>query len=375
MKFTLKDNCYLKRLEQPHIYDTVADELYLLDEESFNRVSALCEGQDDPEAAELLDEAGLLQLEPRGNAIYVDGRSDDPSLRYLEVQITTRCDKVCRHCYLGNPRDSDMEPVDFSTILEEFSRMQGLKVMVSGGEPSCHPRFDEIIRILPGFPLRSVLITHGEWIGPKEAELLGRYFHQVQVSLDGLEPGHDALRGDGSFSVVVSGIRALRETGVSVSVGTMVHRQNLNEFETMSDMLKNLDVQEWDIDVPCPVGRWGSERTASKMLKIMSEKLRHAYGGSFHGGSAGLACGSHLMTVGPGGEAAKCGFYMDSPAGKVSDGLGNSWRTIKHVLLSELQCQCEQLNECSGGCRFRAEVLEGSDLAPDIVQCYARGVK
>ena len=242
MKYTLRKDCYLKRLEQPHIYDAAADDLYLLDEESFNRTRALCEGHDDPETAELLYEAGLLQIEPLRNAIFVDGRSDDPSLRYLEVQITNRCDKVCRHCYLGTPRENDMEPVDFSTILEEFSRMQGLRVMVSGGEPACHPRFDEIIQTLPGFALRSVLITHGEWIGPKEAGWLGRYFHQVQVSLDGLKSGHDALRGEGSFEIAVGGIKALREAGVAVTVGTMVHRQNQHEFEMMSDFLKDLGV-------------------------------------------------------------------------------------------------------------------------------------
>ncbi|UCF89159.1 MAG: hypothetical protein JSV70_02625, partial [bacterium] len=155
----------------------------------------------------------------------------------------------------------------------------------------------------------------------------------------------------------------------------MVHEKNLDQFETMSDLVRELGVQEWDIDVPCPAGRWFRDGKRKELLRDMSEKIRHAYGGGYHGGSSGLACGSHLMTVGPDGAAAKCGFYLDEPAGNVGDGVSKAWRRMKHVPLSDLDCDCDELDQCAGGCRFRAEVLEGSDLSPDIVQCYARGVK
>ena len=371
----LKDYCYLKNLEEPHIYDATTDELYLLDDDSFIRVLALCQDTEDSEAASLLNEAGLIQNSPRENPAYIEGKSADPSLRYLEVQITGRCDKACRHCYLGTPVNRDMEPETFSVMMEELSGMQGLRVMVSGGEPACHPHFREMVQILPEYPIRSVLVTHGEWIGQEEADWLGRYFHQVQLSLDGMETGHDALRGRGSFVKAMAGINALRNSGIPVSVGTMVHEQNLDQFEAMSDLVRKLGINEWDIDVPCPAGRLNFKETDPGLLKVMSEKLLHGYGGGFHGGSSGMACGSHLMTVAPDGTAAKCGFYLDAPTGNVKEGLAEIWKKMKHVQLSEIQCECEQLDECAGGCRFRAEILEGSALAPDVVQCYARGVK
>jgi len=374
MKYSLKDGCYLKRLEEPYIYDTSADELYLLDEESFSRVLALCGGADDPEAAGLLEEAGLAQRHPRRDPVTRKGRSATPSLRYLEMQITGRCNKACRHCYQGDPSNRDMKVDQFRSLLEEFSQLQGLKIMVSGGEPACHPDFKEIAGLLPLFPLRSVLITHGEWVDGDAAGWLGRSFHQVQVSLDGMEAGHDSLRGEGSFPRALAGIKALADAGVPVSVGTMVHRKNLDQFDQMSVLLKDLGVQEWAVDVPCPAGRWDLSPDP-ELLRAMSEKLRYAFGGGFHGGSDGLACGSHLMTVAPGGEAARCGFYFDDPAGNIREGLGKVWKRTRHVPLENLACDCDQVEECAGGCRFRAAVLEGSDVSPDVVQCYARGKK
>ncbi|MDT8395087.1 MAG: radical SAM protein [bacterium] len=373
---TLKNHCYLKRLEEPHIYDAAADELYLLDDESLERILALSEGADDPEAAGLLAEAGLLQEMPRKVPVQVPGRSADPSLRYLEVQITGRCDKACRHCYLGPPRPVDMSVGTFRSVLDQFAVMQGLKVMVSGGEAAVHPEFEALADLLPEAPFRAVLITHGEWIGPVEACRLGERFHQVQVSLDGMGEGHDALRGAGSFDRAVAGIMALREAGVPVAVGTMVHDGNLEQFEAMSRLLERFNVEEWSIDVPCPAGRWHDHPAAGAALRTASEKLRFAYGGGFHGGSAGLACGSALMTVAPDGTAAKCGFYFDHPAGNVLvDGLAEVWSKVEHIPLGTLACDCELKDVCAGGCRYRAEVLGGSKLAPDAVQCYFRGVK
>ena len=81
------------------------------------------------------------------------------------------------------------------------------------------------------------------------------------------------------------------------------------------------------------------------------------------------------MTVGPDGTAAKCGFYFHHPAGNVREGLEEVWSRIEHIPLERLDCNCEQLEVCAGGCRYRAQTAEGSELAVDAVQCYARGVK
>jgi radical SAM protein with 4Fe4S-binding SPASM domain len=372
----LRDSCFLKRLEEPYIYDTVSDELYLLDEEAFHRILDAHSGRArDAEVVCLLDDAGLLQEHPRKQPVWTEGQSANPSLRYLEVQITGRCDKACRHCYLGQPEDRDMDRETFETILDQFSGVQGLKIMVSGGEPACHPQFMTMTQTLSSRPLRAILITHGEWIRPEESVELGKRFQQIQISLDGLERGHDSLRGEGSFKRTAAGIRSLREAGVPVSVGTMVHPRNLDEFDEMAKFVRELGAEEWSIDVPCMAGRWTKEDHDPETVAVMSRKIRYAYGGGFHGGAQGLSCGSHLMTIAPDGTAAKCGFYFSSPSGNAKEGIAEVWKKIEHIPLEQLDCDCDQVDSCAGGCRYRAQTEERSELAVDIVQCYARGVK
>jgi len=66
-----------------------------------------------------------------------------PSLRYLELQLTTRCNLKCGHCYLGEPKKTDL-PLDGALrIAREFSDMGGLRLIISGGEPMLYTRLKE----------------------------------------------------------------------------------------------------------------------------------------------------------------------------------------------------------------------------------------
>ena len=42
-----------------------------------------------------------------------------------------------------------------------------------------------------------------------------------------------------------------------------------------------------------------------------------------------------------------------------SEGLGAAWKKIRPVRLNDLSCNCEYLEVCRGGCRFRAELYAG----------------
>ena len=60
-------------------------------------------------------------------------RSPVPSLRYLELMLTERCNLRCRHCYLGEVGDQELPLAAVVQTLEEFQKMQGLRVLLSWG--------------------------------------------------------------------------------------------------------------------------------------------------------------------------------------------------------------------------------------------------
>jgi len=180
-------------------------------------------------------------------------RSPIPSLRYLELMLTERCNLRCRHCYLGEVGEEELPLAAILQTLEEFQEMQGLRVLLSGGEPLLYSRWQELNERLPEFELRLVLLSNGLLLTDKVIQELK--VHEVQLSLDGLEAGHELIRGKGTWAKTVGRLEALQAAGMEVSVATMIHRGNLDELEKMNTWVQELGIREWNLDIPCLDGR------------------------------------------------------------------------------------------------------------------------
>jgi radical SAM protein with 4Fe4S-binding SPASM domain len=79
------------------------------------------------------------------------------------------------------------------------------------------------------------------------------------------------------------------------------------------------------------------------------------------------------MAVLADGSAAKCTFFHDQSVGSIDEGLRAVWSRIKPVKLADLHCTCEYVEICRGGCRFRAELLEGKG-GKDLYRCTLYGI-
>lgn len=374
----------LRKLEAPFVYNIPDDQLYELDEEAFeflkkcngrNPLSKLLQiSKDDQEPFEYMLNEGIIR--PGAEAREIKARkSPIPSLRYLLLNITNKCNLACRHCYLGKSGNTHIEPQQFEKAVSRFEDMGGLKLMVSGGEPFLHPEFWNLMEILPSYELRAVLLSNGTLIDKKAAEKLSRYVHEVQVSIDGIS-SHDMLRGKGSYDKAMRGISYLRSAGIPVSIATMVHKYNAEDFDEMQKIFSDLGVISWSVDVPCVAGNLKENQDYILYVKDAAPLLKYGFGAGGHESSGDYTCGSHLCAVSPEGKVSKCGFFENEPVGDVND-LSSAWAEIckKYLFtLDKLDCRdCEVIRDCRGGCRFRAKQYKGI-FAPDPVLCHANGV-
>ncbi len=366
----------VKNLEEHYLYHVKHDELYEVNAEAFEMLNR-CNGEHtvrdlkpDPAFLCVCMDEDLLEFLPEARRwkLY-QSRSPDPSLRYLEWLLTYRCNLSCAHCYLGESNHTDFPRDLIKPLLEQFSEMQGLRMLVSGGEPTLYPYFDVLNDMLPDYPVRAVLLSNGLTLDDRAASKLR--FHEVQISLDGLEKGHELIRGKGSFKKALRALRAVKDAGLDLSVATMVHRGNLAEFEHLRDLIAELDAREWSIDYPCVAGRWASNADLAVELEDAAEAMAYGFGGSYHGTSPGWTCGRHLAAVLPSGEVCRCGLYPNMRYGTVRDGLAKAWAKVEHIPINSTQCRdCDHAESCGGGCRFRA----GDSLARDKVMCRLHGV-
>ena len=376
MNYYLARRAVLKWLETPSIYHIAKDELYELDADSFSFMKSCasksgCVSKDSAFIDYCVDE-GLLTTEQVAVKRPLLIKAPVPSLRYLELQITNACNLRCRHCYIGDGASHELSLTQIRNVLSEFEDMQGLRVMITGGEPLLHGNFEAINEVLPDYSIRKALFTNGMLLRKEILKILR--VDEIQVSIDGLEAAHDALRGNGTFQCAMDAVKNSLDAGFNVSISTMVHRRNLRDFDEMEHMFKRLGIKEWTVDVPCASGRLRENAEFWVNPEEGGRYLGYGYGGGVHASGTGYACGLHLMSVMANGNVAKCTFYGgDRTVGTIDQGLRSSWQRIQPVLLKDLACDCEFIEACRGGCRYRAELIEGP-RGRDLYRCALYGI-
>jgi radical SAM protein with 4Fe4S-binding SPASM domain len=345
----------LRKLEKPFVYNIHDDQLYELDDEAFEFLKK-CHGRN--QASKLLKDSastresleymlteGIIRMGNEARDIEVK-TSPVPSLRYILLNITNKCNLVCR-----------------------------LKLMISGGEPLVHSDFFTLMETLPSYELRVVLLSNGTLIDEKTAKKLSSYVDEVQVSIDGTG-SHDIIRGKGSYEKAIRGISTLKKYDIPVSIATMIHKYNPHEFDEMQQLFHDLDVLSWSVDVPCVTGKLAENRDYILNMEEAPLLLKYGFGAGAHESSGDYTCGSHMCAVSPEGKISKCGFFDNEPVGDVND-MRSAWtRLCKKYLwtLDKLDCRdCRLIHDCRGGCRFRAKQYKGI-LGPDPVLCHANGI-
>ena len=138
--------------------------------------------------------------------------SRDLGPRRLTVELTNSCNLHCSYCL----RDDDalhktpanFMPVEFfESLVKQAKQAIGIaEVTFTGGEPTLHPRFGEILALVAANGLKTSFVTNGwnfEKIWPKLVAHRDAVTH-VAFSLDGpTREDHDKWRGDGSFVRIV----------------------------------------------------------------------------------------------------------------------------------------------------------------------------
>ena len=190
-------------------------------------------------------------------------------LRYLFVEVTQRCNLACRHCGSDCGREPNERELTTEQWLGFFDTLgahvdrRSVVLVLTGGEPFCHPRLDDLLDGIARNGLAWGMVTNGYALSPKGlARLLERGISSITVSLDGLRESHDWLRRrEGSFDRAVAGIGNLARAPIPYfDVVTCVHPRNLAELPGVADLLTGLGVPAWRLFSIFPKGRAAQNR-------------------------------------------------------------------------------------------------------------------
>jgi len=172
----------------------------------------------------------------------------------LFFHILTRCNLRCAHCYI-NAEQHGETTLDICTIeswLGLFSRKaRQTNLILLGGEPTLHPDLARAVKIAAALGFKSITIdTNGylfhnilDKITPEEVDY-------ISFSLDGAtRQTNDAIRGEGCYEAVLSGIEKARSKKFSCSMIYTVSEKNIHELEGMPGLVKSLGISRFFIQV------------------------------------------------------------------------------------------------------------------------------
>ncbi len=147
--------------------------------------------------------------------------------------ITERCDLRCPYCFLSDKLGPKSVPSsDFRKIVRRHSPAY---LQLSGGEPTLHPEFEDIIRWCARRPMLTQLTTNGAGTLRRI-----RFFEELAIkpvtaiSLDAADETQDRIRGRQElFSNIMETIDFLKSIGAPAALSSVVFGPG--QVETLPD--------------------------------------------------------------------------------------------------------------------------------------------
>ena len=136
---------------------------------------------------------------------------DRPSL--LNVELTDACDLKCQYCnnpLFANPRTSMSEEI-FARLEDELAAYPIDRLLVGGGEPTLHPRFEDYSARLARRVKFLSIVTNGQWRRASTLRALVEHYDMIEVSVDaGGRENYERSRVGASYERLVDNLRELR---------------------------------------------------------------------------------------------------------------------------------------------------------------------
>lgn len=290
-------------------------------------------------------------LEPRHERLSLNGLGE------LWLHLTNRCNLRCTHCMFASSPDASLEltPETLEPLLHEASGLGCNLLYATGGEPMIHDGYPLLCRFAAARPDTHLVTLTNAIAAQRQRPLLeglprGR-FH-FQVSIDGPEPIHDALRGSGALDRTRKGIGILKELGFPVALAMVVDNNSTRHMEWLVDEAAQLGVGSvhylWyfvkglgssthlpEIDAIADGLDRARSRAKDQGVAIDNVEIVRSQVLSLPGTRYDLTnAGWQSLAVGPDGQiypTAALVLEPDLACGHVSQGLEKIWRESKSL--------------------------------------------
>lgn len=200
-------------------------------------------------------------------------------LMSFDLEVTTRCNNNCRHCYINLPagdklaKDKELSLDEIREIVDEAMSLGALWCLMTGGEPLLRDDFFDIYLHLKKKGLLVSVFTNGTLITEEHVRLFKRYPpRDIEVSVYGVteKTFERVTRRHGSYAAFVRGLELLLENEVKFRLKAMAMRSNVHELSNIARLCRRYTKDYFRFD---PLLHLRYDGDTSRNAEIREERL------------------------------------------------------------------------------------------------------
>jgi Y-X(10)_GDL-associated radical SAM protein len=173
-------------------------------------------------------------------------------------EITLACDLKCQHCgsRAGRRRADELSTAECLDVVEHLARLGTREVSLIGGEAYLRSDWTEIVRAIRAHGMYCAIQTGGRNLTSRRLKAaIDAGLQGVGVSLDGMAPLHDRLRGvPGSFECALDTLRRAHAAGLRTSVNTQIGSQTMADLPELMGTIIEAGARHWQIQLTVAMG-------------------------------------------------------------------------------------------------------------------------
>lgn len=161
-------------------------------------------------------------------------RNDRPV--FVIIELTTRCNWRCKHCYLPEHGKQGLSLDELMKIMDDLRSFGIHHIAFTGGELFLRRDIVEILEYARKKYFRVSILSNASLITDKLANKLRElYITDFSSTLFSMIPEvHDSITGvRGSHRAALKGIKRLQEQGIRIELKSPILKQNKDSFETV----------------------------------------------------------------------------------------------------------------------------------------------
>lgn len=302
----------------------------------------------------------------------------------FSLELTPACNNRCPGCGNVFTRQSAALSVQGWRQILEMLRPYARALKVTGGEPTLHPQFAELLAELDALGIPFTIFTNARWRKPERVLQLLREAKNLDgllVSLHGADAAaHESFSGvSGSFEETCANIRRAAQSGLRVHVSTVINAFNLNQLDKVVSLAYSLGARRVVFNRFLGTSDSPFQPAESALLGAIQqiEGLRRRYpvhaDGRFSvrygnciplcfakSSASGCWAGVSYCTIDPWGRLRPCNHSPTIAGSLFEYALEELWHGETMQRWRQLTpgacLTCGAYERCHGGCRALAEI-------------------